>query len=417
MLRSRTALAAALAAAIAASLAGCADTGLPMPTPTPSPTYAVTGDGVLRIGTLFASASGIGAGQVAGVETAVREINEAGGVNGVPVEVLHRNSGDVTTETAETAYADLVARGVDVVIGPSTSALAERLVDPVVAAGVPLISPAASDPELTALADEGLIFRTLSGYAGQGSALAAAMAESGAENIAYLYLDDPSGAALLDSLTAAADEQGMSLAYSASFTSTAKNYASIVSKLKKAKPDAVVLATPADAAEQTTALITALTTASLGGSALWLTSQNSGDYSQALPAGTLDSANGLSDGAQPDAAFRARLAQSDPGLGSMRYAQEAYDATILAALAAVRAGDDGGPAIARLLPVVSATGIPCTSFGACLDVLSTEPDFDYNGISGPVDLTADGDVTSGTWNITIYGPENTSTLVRSVIAG
>lgn len=419
MERSRTVLSTALTLVILASLAGCTDTGLAMPTPSPSPTYAVTGDGVLRIGTLFATSGGLarfGAGQVAGVEVAVREINEAGGVNGVPVELYHRNSGDAI-ETAEAAYAELVAKGVDVVIGPTASDLAQRLVEPVLAAGVPLISPAATLPSLTTLEDAGLVFRTVSDYADQGSVLAAAMAEAGATKVAYLYLDDEDGAALLDSLTAAVQDEGISLAHSASFTASAANFSSIVSKVKKAKPDAVVLSTPAWAVEQTAGLITALNAASLGGAGLWLTSDNLADYSISLPAGALEKTSGVLEGSRPDAAFLARLTQTDPALATARYAQEAYDATILAALAAIEADDDGGPAIARLLPTVSAKGIPCTSFGACLDVWTTEPDIDYDGVSGPVDLTEAGDVVSGSWTVYVYDAGNVFTPVRTVMSG
>lgn len=421
MSRSRTVLAAAAAlVVVAASLAGCSDAGLPMPTPTPSPTYPVTGDGVLRIGTLFSQSGAgayLGAGQVAGVEAAVREINEAGGVNGVPVELFHRNAGDTTTDTAETSYADLVAKGVDVVIGPSTSGLAQQLAQSVVAAGVPLVSPSATLPQLSTLDDAGLVFRTIADYSDQGTVIAAALAESGAKKVAYIYLDDENGAALLDTLTTAVEQEGLTLDYSGSFADSATSFSSIVTKAKAAKPDAVVLATPADAVEQTTALITALTTASLGGKKLWLTSLNLADYSQALPAGELEGANGVIEGAQPDEAFLARLRQADPGLGTVRYAAEAYDATMLVALAAIRAGDDGGPAIARLLPTVSAGGIPCTSFGACVDVLTTEPDIDYNGISGPVDLTADGDIQAGSWTIFAYTAGNVFAPVATVISG
>ena len=70
-------------------LAGCS---APAPAPTPSATVAApapTGDGVLKIGTILPTSGTyafIGAAQIAGVATAVKDINEAGGVNGVPVE-------------------------------------------------------------------------------------------------------------------------------------------------------------------------------------------------------------------------------------------------------------------------------------------------------------------------------------------
>ena len=419
MPRSRI-LATGLGLVLATSVVGCADLGLPMPGPTPSPTYAVTGDGVLRIGTLLPTSGAdayLGAGQIAGVEAAVREINEAGGVNGVPVEVYHRNSGDATTETAEASYADLVAKGVDVVIGPSSSVLAQRLVEPVVAAGVPLISPAATLPDLTGLEDDGLILRTIGSYAAQGAAITDALAEAKATKLAYLYVDDASGQALLESITADAEDAGLDLAYAGAFSATSSDASSVVSAVKKAQPDAVVIASSTDAVTSTAALITALTAAKLGGATLWLTSQNLADYSQALPAGTLDGVNGVLEGAQPDDALIARLKQAYPAVSTYRFAEEAYDATIMAALAAVVAGDDGGPAIARLLSVISTDGVTCTSFGACVDVLRTEPDINYDGISGPVDVTSSGDVAKASWGVYVYGTGNTASLVRTVVAG
>jgi branched-chain amino acid transport system substrate-binding protein len=112
----------AFAAAITGVLAGC--TAEPAPAPKPAPTQtrmapAASGDGVLRIGTQTDAAAG-GAAIVAGVELAVREINAGGGVNGAPVEVIHRG-------VAEAAATDLIARGVDVIfaeIGAESAAAA-----------------------------------------------------------------------------------------------------------------------------------------------------------------------------------------------------------------------------------------------------------------------------------------------------
>lgn len=402
---------------VALALGGCG-TSTPMPTPTPSPTYTMTGDGVLTIGTMFPTSgtfSFIGAGQVAGVEAAVREINEAGGVNGKPVAMFHRNSGDTTTETAEKSFADLLTKGADVVIGPSSSALTARLVAPAVAAGVPLISPAATLPSVTALDDSGFVFRTIGSYQGQGGALAAALADVEATSVAYLYVDDEPGAALLAELGDAVPRAGLSLDYKKSFGAKDTSFTDIVSQLTEAAPDAVVISSPADASAATKALIMALTKAKLGGEKLWLTSQNLADYSQALPAGTLDKAHGVLEGATPDAAFIARLKQADPSVRTFLYAEEAYDATIMAALAVTMAGDDGGPAIARLLPSISTGGIKCTSFGECLDVLTTETDIDYDGISGPVNFTAAGDVTSASWGVYVYGAKNTYTFEKTIV--
>ncbi len=397
----------AAASALALALVGCtAAAPMPTPTPTPTETLAPSGDGVLRIGTLFpttGSTSFLGAAQVAGVNAAVREINAAGGVLGAPVEVVNRDSGDASTETAEASFAALVERGVDVVIGPSSSVLTQRLLPAAIEAGIPLISPAATSPGLGADAG-GFFARTIPAYGLQGVALGALLPEKDVESVALVVGADDVSASITAPLEQTLAEHDAELAVTAAVRNAA-GVAAAVTQVSKAKPDAVVLATP-DNGDVTKALITALTQAGYGGAKLWLTSQNLADYSQALPAGTLTGANGILEGIQPDAAFIARLKVEDPGLGAVRYAAEAYDATIIAALAAILADDDGGRSIARQLAGATREGIRCTSFGECLDVLSTEPDIAYEGIVGPLRLDDAGDPASGVYTTFAYGADN-----------
>lgn len=120
----------ALAAAITGMLAGCTAETAPVPEPKPVQTApTASGDGVLRIGTQTEAAAG-GAAIVAGVELAVREINDAGGVNGAPVEVFHRG-------VSEAAASELVARGVDVILGDSDLGAVEALTVSVAASEAP----------------------------------------------------------------------------------------------------------------------------------------------------------------------------------------------------------------------------------------------------------------------------------------
>lgn len=406
-----------VAGTLCAGLAACTPEPMPVPTVPPSATAAPHGDGVLTIGTLFpttGSTSFLARAQDAGVELAVREINEAGGVNGKPVVVYHRDSGDASTTKAETSFADLVSKKVDVIIGPSSSVLAERLLPKVVDAGVVMISSSATSPALTTLPDDGLLFRTIPSEALEGSALADIAGKD--HKVAVIYYSNDTGRAVRDQLKAGLKRVGGTLVADVGFSETTNDPDKIVSTLTAAAPDTVVLVSPFGATKNK-AIILALVKANLAGAKLWLTSQNLSDYSQALPKGTLTDVNGILEGAIPDADFRKRVKSADPAVTDFRYAAEAYDATILAALAATVARDDSGRSVAKALPSVSSGGIKCTSFGECLDVLKSRSDIDYDGISGPIGFDAAGDPHPATYGVFKYGADNKYSFVSTVTTG
>ena len=412
-------------AAVASSvlLVGCAapaPTATPTASPTPTATIEPSGDGVLRIGTLVPATGTfqfLNAAQVAGVNTAIAEINAAGGVNGVPVEVFHADSADAGTTTAEASLADLLTKPVDVVIGPSSSVLVERLAPAIVSAGVPMISPAATATVLTELEDDGLIFRTVPTYGAQGAALAEVISEKGPVDVALVAFDDAGSAALRETLIAGLDAAGSTLVADETFETTTPDYTPLLQAVIGAEPDVVILASPGAAHEQAKALIQLLHNAGYGGARLWLTTQNAADYSQALPAGMLAGVNGIIEGYEPDDAFKDRLKQADGAITIFRYSAESYDATILAALAAVVAGDDGAASIAATLQQVSRGGTKCTSFAECLDVLQTQDDIDYDGVSGPQNWDDNGDISPAYYGVFTFSAENKFVFARGVIVG
>jgi branched-chain amino acid transport system substrate-binding protein len=411
-------LAAVTAGALCLGLAACVPEPMPVPTSTPSETAAPRGDGVLTIGTLFpttGSTAFLARAQDAGVELAVREINEAGGVNGQQVVVYHRDSGDATTEKAEGSLADLVEKKVDVIVGPSSSVLAERILPKVLEDGMTMITPSATSPVLSTLPDDGRLFRTIPSSSLQGEALAGIAGTD--KTVALLYYSDAAGREVHDTLAAALEAAGNPLVVDEGFTETTNPVARIMTAVKDADPDMIVLLSPFSAMAKNKELLTKLAAEKLAGPRLWLTSQNLADYSQALPAGTLKDANGILEGIAPDEAFQKRIKSADPAVTDFRYAAEAYDATILAALAAIVAKDDSGEAVAGALTGVSSGGIKCTSFGECLDVLRTMPDIDYDGVSGPLAFDKHGDVRSAVFGLYRYNAENKYSLVGNTPAG
>ncbi len=213
------------------------------------------------------------------------------------------------------------------------------------------------------------------------------------------------------------DAAGSTLVADETFDGATTDYAPLVQAIVDAAPDAVVLANPGVAQDQAKPIILALIAAGYGGAKLWLTTQNTADYSQALPAGSITGVNGIIDGYEPDDAFKNRLKGVDGALAMFRYAAESYDATILAALAATIAGDDGGRSIAAALHDVSSGGIKCTSFAECLDVLETQDDIDYDGVSGPQNFDSNGDISPAYYGVFTFNGENKFVFARGVIVG
>ena len=161
----RPLIAVALLGALA--LTGCTSSPAPTSTPKPASTTQapMSGDGTLSIGTLFPMTGGSaasGAAQVAGTELALRDILAEQTIPTQAVQLVHRNSaGDLAA-----AYADLVARGVDLVLWDATTELSADAESSVGSAALVALgdfanggTPLAADESFSArlrLADPGL---------------------------------------------------------------------------------------------------------------------------------------------------------------------------------------------------------------------------------------------------------------------
>ncbi|MCC6621650.1 MAG: BMP family ABC transporter substrate-binding protein [Deltaproteobacteria bacterium] len=159
--------------------------------------------GALEIGALLPETGPLaflGPGARAAAELAVADINAAGGVNGLPVELVHADEGsfddDVILESVET----LLDAGVDVVIGAMASGQSLRVIDTIVGAGVVQISPANTSDELVDYDDDGLYFRTSPADRMQGRALAELIHRDGHARVALMAIDDLYGLVLAEAI-------------------------------------------------------------------------------------------------------------------------------------------------------------------------------------------------------------------------
>ena len=94
----------------------------------PVPPSTTTTATPLKLGSLLpttGSLAFLGPPEIAGVNLGVKEVNDAGGVLGAPVEVTHRDSGDTKTDIATQSTTALLGQGVSAVIGAASSGVSK----------------------------------------------------------------------------------------------------------------------------------------------------------------------------------------------------------------------------------------------------------------------------------------------------
>jgi ABC-type branched-subunit amino acid transport system substrate-binding protein len=122
-------------------------------------------------------------------------------------------------------------------------------------------------------------------------------------------------------------------------------------------------------------------------------------------AGTLASMKGTTPLVELSQDFTARLLEVDPELADFNYAAETYDAVTIVALAAAIAETDGIE-YASEINGVTREGEKCDSFEACLAVIEAGGDVDYDGISGPLEFSGNGEPTEASFGILQFGDDN-----------
>jgi branched-chain amino acid transport system substrate-binding protein len=375
---------------------------------------APAGEPPLRIGALLpqsGSLAFLGPPQFAGVQLALQEINDYGGVLGEDVIFQAGDEGDAANQAALTSSDDLLDWGADVIIGTASSGIASTVMDKIQGNGTVLFSPA----NTTTSFDEGqysepdLYFRTSPSDVLQGAVLANLLVEDDRQNVAIMSRQDAYGETLVDQVTENFQAQGGNIVETIYYSENATSFGAEVNQAAASGADALVLI----AFDETATILPELVQANFGPSDVptYFVDGNTADYSAdsdtPLPPGTLEGVKGTIPGAEAPGEFRERLLEIDPNLNSWSYAGEAYDATIVAALAAIAANSTNGADIAKHIVDITRDGTECTTFAECADLLADGQDIDYNGVSGPIRLGYTGSPTAASIGIYEYGEDNT----------
>jgi hypothetical protein len=216
------------------------DEGSPAPVPA-----GATGDPLI-IGTLLpltGSLAFLGPPEVAGAQLALQEVNEAGGVLGAPVQLIETDSGDTSTDTANTSVDRLLAENADAIIGAASSSVSLTVIDKIVNAGVLQISPANTSDQFTDYNDQGLYFRTAPPDQLQAVPLADLVLADGNSRVGILNLNDAYGTGLQENVAGNLVDGGLAEddILAITYDPNASSYDSEVQRMVEFDPDAIIV--------------------------------------------------------------------------------------------------------------------------------------------------------------------------------
>lgn len=142
------------------------------------------------------------------------------------------------------------------------------------------------------------------------------------------------------------------------------------------------------------------------------------------PAGQLSGMKGTTPLVELASDFKSALnaswvAAGNAGLQDFNYAAETYDAVTVVALAVEQAKSDG-TAYARLINGITREGTKCEDFASCKAVIDADGNVDYDGRSGPLELSDNGELLEASYGVLQFGDDNrlddTTTTYRPAAA-
>jgi branched-chain amino acid transport system substrate-binding protein len=364
----------------------------------------------LKIGTLLpatGSLAYLGPPEFAGVDLAVAEIDAAGGVLGQPVVNEYGDSGDTETDIASQTVDSHLAKGVQAIIGAASSGVTFTVIDKITSNGVLQISPANTAPSLTDYPDNGLYFRTAPSDALQGAVQASNAIDNGFTAGATIARKDPYGEGLQNAFVADFEAGGGTITTALTYDPTAASFEAEVAEIAAGNPEFVQVV----GFDESTKLIQEMIKQGVGPQdvQIYLADGNlSATAFKDFPKDTMTGVIGTVPTGDPSVdveAFNGKLLEQDPELTDFAYGAQAYDATILVALAAEYAGCADGTAMAAAMPMIAnadAGGEACGTYADCLAIIQAGGQPDYNGVTGPLDFNEYGDPKSATIDVVQY---------------
>ncbi|UCF10700.1 MAG: ABC transporter substrate-binding protein [Candidatus Bipolaricaulota bacterium] len=336
-----------------------------------------------------------------GAQLAVDQINAAGGVLGMDLELILEDTA-TSPDVGRTAASKLVEiDGVQAIVGALSSGVTTAVASVTIPSEVVLISPASTAPSIPALDDNDYVFRTVVSDEVQGVVMGRLALTLGHSTASVIYVNNDYGKGLADTFKATFESIGGSVLAMTAYEENKPSYRGEVDATLSGAPDVLVMISyPVDGNKQIVEAIEA----GYQGDILFSDGMKGEGVApgpacpSAAEGGPIEGAYGTVAGAgfmtaEFDADFNAAFEAS-----TVPYNYQAYDAVMLIALAMIRAGETSGTAIRdNLRAVANAPGeeIFYGDWDKAVALLEAGKEINYQGVSGLVDFKDTGDVSGG----------------------
>ncbi len=344
---------------------------------------------------------------VGGAQLAFSNVNSQGGLLGAPITAI---VGDSACDPSVAGPAADKLVNTDQVTAMVGAFCTGATIGAANAAGIPggvvQISPSASAPALTTLADNDLVFRTTPSDAFQGVKLADLVIAKGVTDVAVTYVNNDYGKGLADVFRAQFEANGGTISAFVAHEDGKADYRPEIGQLASSGSQNLVLIAYASGSART----------------ILQQSIEGGDFTSFIGVDGVigdDLLNGLDPAAVEgiyatragaysgeSATIFTRLA-TDGGIDpTATYAPQAYDAAFLLALAVQKNGTaDRAGLSAALREVASAPGeiILPGEWSKAVELIAAGTDIDYEGAGGPLDFDENGDVSGVIVEVVVQG--------------
>lgn len=340
-----------------------------------------------------------------GADLAIEHINDADGLYGWKLVLVVRDSGTAAAVGVDAAAKLVEIDGVPAIIGALSSGVTIPVSSVTIPSQVVLITPASTSAAITDLEDNDYVFRTVVSDAFQGVVQADLAVDLGFKRVSIIYVNNAYGKGLALVFKENFEAKGGRVPTMVPYEEARPSYRSEVEKVIQGNPDAInFIAYPVDGNKQ---VVTAI---EIGYQGKFLFSDGmKGEAVASGPASKyIEGSFGTAPGALEVAVSEQFNADYDAKFGptTVPYNVEAYDAAVLIALAIGRTGEsffdmsraEQGQAIRDNLRAVANPPGEEVTYGElkkAFDLLKEGKEINYQGVSGPIVLDDNGDISVG----------------------